>query len=91
VLRAVVFVIKGTPKGTERSTQEYVDSLLILSGEEYASLPFGEIHERICAALRRGRPRLIAETWSSEGRVQLLFEDGTSKLVDPMPGPPPRR
>lgn len=89
VLRAVVFVIKGTPKGTERSAQEYVDSLLVVSGEEYARLPFGQLHERICAALRRGRPRLIAETWSPEGRVQLLFEDGSSRMVEPKPETPP--
>lgn len=54
-LRAVVIVAEGTPKGTERSAQEYVHPLLTLTGEEYASLSFGELHERICNALRGGQ------------------------------------
>jgi len=79
LLRAVVIVIAGTPKGTERSAQEYTKSLLVLSGEEYSSLSFGELHERICNALRGDRPRLIAESWSPEGDVKILFEDGSTK------------
>lgn len=53
-LRAVVIVAEGAPKGTGRSAQEYVNPLLILTGEEYASLSFGGLHERICNALRGG-------------------------------------
>lgn len=90
-LRAVVVVTEGTSKGTERSAQEYVNPLLILTGEEYTSLSFGELHERICNALRGGQPRCIAESWSPEGDVQLLFEEGSSKIIRPAPERPKRR
>lgn len=90
-LRAVVVVAEGTPKGTERSAQEYVSPLLILTGEEYASLSFGELHKRICNALRGSQSRCIAESWSPEGDVQLLFENGTSKIIRPMPEKSKRR
>lgn len=82
-LRAVVIVTEGAPKGTGRSAQEYVDPLLILTGEEYASQSFGELHGRICAALRGGRPRVMAESWNPEGDVQLLFEDGSAEIIRP--------
>lgn len=51
-LRAVVFVTEATPKGTDRSPQEYVRPLLVLSGGEYATVPFGRLHDMICNALR---------------------------------------
>ncbi len=88
LLRAVVIVTEGTPKGTERSVQEYVNPLLTLSGKAYATLLFGELHERICNALRGGQPRWIAESWNSDGNVQLLFEDGSSKVIRPRPERP---
>ena len=81
--RAVVFVTEGTPKGTERSPQEYAYPLLVLSGPEYAAMPFGELHERICAALRGDRPRCIAESWNPDGSIRLVFEDGTTKEIGP--------
>jgi hypothetical protein len=97
-LRAVVFVTEGTPKGTDRSHQEYVNPLLVLTGPEYATIPFGVLHERICDALRGGRPRLVAEFWDPDGTVRLMSEDGGVKeipfpertrdgmdQVDPMP------
>lgn len=80
-MRAVVFVTEGTPKGTERSPQEYVRPLLVLSGAEYAALPFRELHDRICDALRGCRPRLVAEMWGADGRGRLLFEDGGTQDV----------
>lgn len=83
-LRAVVIVTEGTPKGTDRSGQEYVDPLLILSGDEYAAVSFGELHERICDALRGDRPRCIAEFWTADEGGRLLFEDGSSE--DNRPG-----
>jgi hypothetical protein len=82
--RAVVIVIAGTPKGTERSAQEYTQTLLVVSGEEYARSSFGDLHERICASLRSGRPRWIAESWTPDGRVELLFEDGSMEVVEPV-------
>jgi hypothetical protein len=81
--RAVVFVTAGTPKGTARSGQEYESPLLVLAGQEYAALPFGELHERICEALRGGRPRCFAEAWGPGGTVRLLFEDGSATEVRP--------
>jgi len=80
-LRAVVFIKAGTPKGTERSHQEYVNPLLVLSGEEYESLPFPEVHRRICEALRGDRPQVIAEYWESDGTMRLMFEDGEATEV----------
>ena len=52
-MRAVVIVTEETRKGTARSPQEYVNPLLVLSGREYASISFVELHTRICDALRR--------------------------------------
>ncbi len=78
-MRAVVFIAEGTPKGTERSHQEYVSPLLVLTGQEYATMPFGELHERICDALRGDRPRLVAEFWEPDGTVHLMSEDGGVK------------
>ncbi|MCS4156012.1 hypothetical protein GGQ03_003318 [Salinibacter ruber] len=51
-MRAVVFVTEETTKGTERSPQEYADPLLMLTGEQYATLSFGELHRRLCDALK---------------------------------------
>jgi hypothetical protein len=51
-MRAVVIVTEDTQKGTARSPQEYANPLLVLSGQEYASISFVELHTRICDALR---------------------------------------
>lgn len=76
-LRAVVIVTEGTRKGTHRSSQEYIDPLLVLSGSEYAAIPFRDLHERICNALRGDRPRCVAEFWTNDRRGRLLFENGS--------------
>lgn len=75
-LRAVVFITEGTPKGTERSHQEYVAPLLVLTGEEYATVTFSDLHARICDALRGTSPRLLAETWGPDGTIRVMFENG---------------
>lgn len=80
-MRAVVFVTEATPKGTGRSPQEYVSPLLVLSGREYEAIPFAELHERICDALRGARPRCVGEFWGPDGSVRLMFEDGSAKDV----------
>jgi hypothetical protein len=82
-MRAVVFVTRGTRKGTDRSGQEYVDPLLVLSGLAYAAMPFADLHEKICNALRGDHPRLVAEAWGHDGRVRLLFENGDVQEPDP--------
>ena len=76
-MRAVVFVTGHTSKGTRRSGQEYVDPLLTLSGKEYASLSFDELHQKICDALRGGRPRVVFESILTDGTVIVHFKDGT--------------
>ena len=81
-MRAVIIVAEGTLKGTERSPQEYVRPLLMLTGEEYATTPFDALYGRICEALRSGGPRLLAEWHTVEGHMKLLYEDGTSQEYD---------
>jgi hypothetical protein len=74
-LRAVVFVVAGTAKGTIRSAQEYSAPLLVLSGLEYASAPFSALHTRLCDALRNDRPRLLAEVVQPDGSLRLICEN----------------
>lgn len=76
-LWALVFVVEGTAKGTERSGQEYATPLLTLSGKAYASMPFGALHAKLCDALRGDRPRLAAEVLLPGGRARLAFDDGS--------------
>ena len=81
-MRAVVFVTEDTPKGTERSPQEYVQPLLVLTGEEYANMTFDTLYTRICNALRVGKPRVVAQYLAPEGHIRVLFEDGTARDID---------
>jgi hypothetical protein len=81
-IRAVVFVTLGAEKGTGRSGQEYVAPLLVLSGTEYAAMPFSVLHGRMCDALRGDQPRVIAEVIRG-GESKLVFEDGSSTFVPP--------
>ena len=81
-MRAVVFVTEHTPKGTDRSPQEYVQPLLVLTGKAYACMTFEALHARICNALRGGRSRVTATALLPDGRMRILFEDGTAKEVD---------
>lgn len=62
-LRAVVFVLSMSTKGTARAGQEYVSPLLVLTGAEYAAMPFQTLHDRLSAALRGSRPRLVMEVF----------------------------
>ena len=59
-------------KGTARSPQEYASPLLVLTGEEYARIPFAELHQRICDALRGNRSPVVAE---------ILLPDGTHQII----------
>lgn len=74
-LRAVVFVVEGTAKGTIRSAQEYSAPLFVLSGVEYASVPFTALHTLVCDALRGDRPRLLAEVVQPDGTSKLFFDN----------------
>jgi hypothetical protein len=78
-LRAIVIVREGT----EKVGQEYVHPLLVLSGPEYAATPFPALHERICDALRGGRPRWVAEWIDGNERRRLMFEDGSVRELPP--------
>jgi hypothetical protein len=75
-MRAVVVVTEETPKGTARSPQEYVNPLLVLSGREYASISFVELHTRICDALRGAGPEGVAQSFTADGEMQLALSDG---------------
>jgi len=79
-MRAVVFVIRGTAKSTPRSPQEYVNPLLVLSGRDYASITFADLHDRICDALRGKGPRVVAQSLTGDGGVQLILSDG--RVID---------
>ena len=82
-MRAVVFVTKGTRKGTDRSGQEYVSPLFVLTGREYAAMSFANLRAKICDALRGHRPGLVAESRDRDGVVRLHFEDGSVRDVNP--------
>ena len=79
-MRAVVFVIRGTKKGTARSGQEYVNPLLVLTGADYASISFVQLRDRICDALRGRGPRVVAQSFTGDGGVQLISSHG--KVLD---------
>jgi hypothetical protein len=76
LMRAVVIITEETEKGTDRCPQEYAHPLLVLSGQDYASISFVELHERICDALRGKGPRVVAQSWTADGGVQLILSDG---------------
>ena len=77
-MRAVVFITELTPKGTERSGQEYQSPLLILTGGEYDKITFADLYERICSALRGNRAPVIAE---------IILPDGSNEIIRHRPKP----
>ena len=76
-MRAVVIVTAATEKGTPRNGQEYIAPLMTLTGQEYASMTFADLHERICDALRASGPKVTIQTISSDGKLRIHFEDGS--------------
>jgi hypothetical protein len=76
--RAVVFVTEYTGKGTARSPQEYASPLLLLTGADYARLPFAELHRLICDALRANRVPVVAEVFLPDG-TQRVIRDRPAK------------
>jgi hypothetical protein len=72
--RAVVFVTDETRKGTARNGQEYINPLLLLTGEEYAKMSFQTLLEKLEEAVRSG-PRVTMEYLDSEGESHLFTED----------------
>ncbi len=72
--RAVVFVTDETRKGTAQNGQEYVAPLLVLTGEEYATMPFQTLLEKLKEAARSG-PRVTMEYLDSEGESHVFTDD----------------
>ena len=72
--RAVVFVTGETRKGTARNGQEYVDPLLVLTGEVYAKMPFQILLDRLQEAVRSG-PLVVGEISSPDGTTRTFRED----------------
>jgi len=70
-------------EGTTKVVQEYVRPLLVLSGSEYAAIPFPELHQRICDALRGERPRWVGAWTGTDGSTRLMFEDGSVHGLPP--------
>lgn len=84
--RAVVFVTPDTPKGTDgHQGQQYEDPLLVLTGVEYRSIAFIELHERLCRALRGVRPRIVTQILT-DGRARTTSDDGSD--IDAGDDPP---
>jgi hypothetical protein len=83
-MRAVLFVTEETGKGTARSPQAYANPLLVLSGREYASISFVELHTRICDALRGTGPQVVAQSFTADGEIQLMLSDG--RILDTLKG-----
>lgn len=73
----VTVIGQGVPAHIGTPTFGYgLAPLLVLSGEEYQSLSFQAIHDRICDALRGDRLRVVAEMIDKSGST-LILEDGT--------------
>jgi hypothetical protein len=83
-MRAVVIVTEETQKGTARSPQEYANPLVILSGREYASISFVELHTRISDTLRGTGPRVVAQSFTADDEMQLVLSDG--RILDTRKG-----
>ena len=74
--RAVVFVTEATHKGSRRSGQEYINPLLVLSGREYGTMAFSDLHKRISDALRGNAPAVDAQVSTPDANFQLILPDG---------------
>jgi hypothetical protein len=72
--RAVVFVTDETRKATQRSGQEYVDPLLVLTGQEYAEVPFQVLLDKLEEAVRSG-PRVVVEYLDGDGETHIIRDN----------------
>lgn len=79
--RAVIIVATGTPKGTDRSPQEYSEPLLTLTGAEYHQIPFWKLHEIICDLLRNELPRVVAQLFHGTSS-KIIRDDGSFESRD---------
>jgi hypothetical protein len=69
-----VFVTEETRKGTARSGQEYVEPLLVVTGEDYAKMPFQVLLDRLKEAVRSG-PTVVGEFLAPDGTTHIFTED----------------
>lgn len=76
-MRAVVIITEETKKGSPRNPQEYLNPLLVLTGEEYSKILFAELHMRICDKLRGNGSRVIGQIIEPDGSIRFIFEDKT--------------
>ena len=54
--------------------QRYVDPLLVLTGEEYAKMPFQTLLDKLAEAVRSG-PRVVMEYLDSDGETHIFTDD----------------
>src|SRR5262245_48658002 len=66
--RAVVIVQRGRDR---KDVQRYVDPLMVLSGEEYAHMPFAELLQRIHEAIG----------WDDQVFAMALLPDGSKRVL----------
>jgi hypothetical protein len=78
-LRAMVIIRAGTEK---KEGQEYIETLVVLSGDEYRAMTFEELHDRICDALRGPRRRVVAEFFH-DGEIEVIREGDATKAQRP--------
>ena len=83
-MRAVVIVTEETRKGTACSPQEYANPLVILSGREYGSISFVDLHTHICDALRKTGPWVVAQSFTADDEMQLVLSNG--RILDTRKG-----
>jgi hypothetical protein len=86
-LRAIVFVTETTKKGTARNGQEYVNPLLVMTGDKYFSMTFSDVFHAVCDALRGDQPRPAAVRVLKSGNLHVTYENGDSREVAPRAGP----
>ena len=72
--RAIVFVTDNTRKGTARNGQEYIDPLLVLTGEEYAKISFQDLLQKLAEAVCSG-PRVVLEYFDGKGETHIFRDD----------------
>lgn len=80
--RAVFICGPKTTVGTARSPQEYVDPLVAMTGEEYATIGWVELWERIAEGLRRQLDEYHPGSfrYMPDGTIQRFYKD------QPIPG-----
>jgi hypothetical protein len=69
--RAVVIVQEGR---SEKDIQRYVDPLIVMSGEEYARIPFEDLLDRIHKAIGWD-DSVVAMAWTPDGKKRIIRLD----------------